>query len=44
MGRVVCTKILPILPVWWSVWGGWSVLKYDLYYLYGGKCGEGGLY
>ena len=40
----LCTKILPILPVWSSVWGGWSVLKYYLYYLYGGQCGEGGLY
>ena len=39
----LCTKILPILPVWSSVWGGWSVLKYYLYYLYGGQCGEGGL-
>ena len=43
VGRVVCTKILPVLPVWCSVWGGWSVLKYYLYYLYGVQCGEGGL-
>ena len=40
VGRVVCTKTLPILPVWWSVWGGWSVLKYYLYCLYGGQCGR----
>ena len=40
VGRVVCTKILPILPVWCSVWGGWSVLKYYLYYLYGVSVGR----
>ena len=40
----LCTKISPMLPVWCSVWGGWSVLKYHPCYLYGGQCGEGGLY
>ena len=44
MGRVVCTNISPMLPVWCSVWGGWSVLKYYPSYLYGVQCGEGGLY
>ena len=39
----LCTKISPMLPVWCSVWGGWSVLKYHPCYLYGVQCGEGGL-